>query len=258
MPLCQALLNSIFAKLAGEFLPCVITVHGDYPLGSHLLGREHAKKADCAVSATQANASETRTQFNPGPPRRHRAKNVALCTGALPAYGPLVYAGNGTACTVKTVFASCAEVNHTLKHNRKKMIFGVVAEDDRLGVHEGGCSDGGPVLGGDAALDESPSSGRQNLIGKVHVLHRPGHRHRSDQTRIKEQGPFMALLFGEHRKLLMYGAGEKLVDADGVIFKSLAVLGRGTLHVGAERGENASVTDLQKSVFGEILLDHGL
>src|SRR5260370_41921400 len=57
----------------------------------------------------------------------------------------------------------------------------------------------------------------------------------------------MALLFGEHRELLMYGAGEKLVDADGVVFKSLAVLGRGTLHVCAERGENASVTDLQKS-----------
>ena len=29
-----------------------------------------------------------------------------------------------------------------LKHNRKKMVFGVVAQDDRLGVHEGGCSDG--------------------------------------------------------------------------------------------------------------------
>ena len=76
-----------------------------------------------------------------------------------------------------------------------------------LGVHEGGGSDGGLVLGGDAALDESPSSGRQNLIGKVHVFHRAGHRHRSDQTRIKEQGLLMALLFGEHRKLLMYGAG---------------------------------------------------
>src|SRR5260370_42646587 len=111
---------------------------------------------------------------------------------------------------------------------------------------------------GDVALDESLSSGRQNLIGKVHILHRPGHRHRSNQTRIKEQRLFMALLFGKHRKLLMYGAGEKLVDADAVVFKSLAVLGRGTLHVGAERGESASVTDLQKSVFGEILLDHGL
>src|SRR4029077_10602317 len=102
------------------------------------------------------------------------------------------------------------------------------------------------------------SSGRQNLIGKVHILLRPGHRHRSNQTLIKEKHLFMALLFGEHRKRLMYGAGEKLVDADGVVFKSLAVLGRGTLHVGAERGENASVTDLQKSVFGEILLDHVL
>src|SRR5690242_3665279 len=128
----------------------------------------------------------------------------------------------------------------------------------RLRVHEGGCSDGGPVLGGHVALDENLSSGRQNLIGKVHALHRPGHRHRSNQTRIKEQRLFMALLFGEHWKLIMYGAGEKLVDADGVVFKSLAVLGRGTLHVGAERGENASVTDLQKHVFGEILLDHGL
>jgi hypothetical protein len=70
----------------------------------------------------------------------------------------------------------------------------------RLRVHEGGCSDGGPVLGGDVALDESLSSGRQNLIGKVHVLHRPGHRHRSHQTRIKEQGLFVALRFGERGK----------------------------------------------------------
>src|SRR5258707_12270425 len=128
----------------------------------------------------------------------------------------------------------------------------------RLCVHEGGCSDGGPVLGSDVAIDESLSSSRQNLIGKVHILHRPGHQHRSDQTRIKEQGLFMALLFGERGKLLMYGAGEKLVNADDVVFKSFAVLGRGTLHVGAERGEDASVTDLQKSVFAEILLDHGL
>src|SRR5260221_4100952 len=89
----------------------------------------------------------------------------------------------------------------------------------QLCLNEGGCSDGGPVLGRDVALDESLSSSRQNLIGKVHILHRPGHQHRSDQTRIKEQGLFMALLFGERGKLLMYGAGVKLVDEDDLLFK---------------------------------------
>jgi hypothetical protein len=39
----------------------------------------------------------------------------------------------------------------------------------------GGCSDRGPALGGDVALDESLSYGRQNLIGKVHILHRHLH-----------------------------------------------------------------------------------
>ena len=38
------------AELAGEFLPRFVTAHRDNPLGPHLPGREHAKKADGAVA----------------------------------------------------------------------------------------------------------------------------------------------------------------------------------------------------------------
>jgi hypothetical protein len=84
---------------------------------------------------------------------------------------------------------SCRRLFSRAKHSQTQSQengFWSGAQDDRLGVHEGACSDGCPVLGGDAALDESLSSGRQNLVGEVQVFHRSRHRHRSDHSRIEK------------------------------------------------------------------------